>query len=62
MEVKKVMERLNQVLEDDATPFGGVARQGETLGEFLEEVGIPKCADLPTVNKALKECGIRVLS
>lgn len=51
------------LLEDDDTPTGGVAFQGETLEDFLEELANnDDCQTIQTikdVNQALIECGIK---
>ena len=52
MEVK---DFLDYKLKDDNTEFGGISYIGETLGDFIAEVGI---SDIDDVNKALKVCGI----
>ena len=52
MEVK---DFLDYKLKDDNTEFGGISYIGETLGDFVAEVGISNIDD---INKALKECGI----
>ena len=52
MEVK---DFLDYKLKDDNTEFGGISYIGETLGDFIAEVGISNIDD---INKALKECGI----
>lgn len=51
----------NQILEDDLTTGnGGVSYEGETLKDFMEEVGLPLGeTKLLDINKALKECGIK---
>lgn len=51
---------LTTVLEDDNTPQGGISYQGETLEEFLTEVGINyKDITLTEVNQLLQENGIK---
>ena len=51
----------NQILEDDlTTENGGTSYEGETLKDFMEEVGLPIGETrLSDINKALKECGIK---
>lgn len=45
-------------LEDDETDHGGVSFIGETLGDFLDDIGLfPE--SLSQLNKALAECGIK---
>ena len=58
MSNKSVSKYLNVVLEDDNTPFGGVSFHGQTLGEFLEEVGAERETNMDKVNEILKTCGI----
>lgn len=60
---------LNTVLEDDATNRGGTSFVGETLADFLSEVGkeeeIPYTFSdqwLKDVNEMLIECGIKPLA
>ena len=52
MEVK---DFLDYKLKDDNTEFGGISHIGETLEDFIAEVGISNIDD---INIALKECGI----
>ena len=47
------------VLEDDETETGGTSFCGETLGDFLESVGMKGETDLDKINLALKDCGIK---
>lgn len=51
----------NQILEDDLNnENGGISYEGETLKDFMEEVGLPlRETGLSDINKALKECGIK---
>lgn len=60
---------LNTVLEDDTTSSGGTSFVGETLADFLSEVGkeeeIPYTFSdqwLKDVNEMLIECGIKPLA
>ena len=54
------------LLEDDDTPIGGIAFQGETLEDFLEELANDgDCQTIRTikdVNKVLIECGIKPIT
>ena len=43
------------VLEEDSSPTGGIAFEGETLGDFLEDSRNISLADL---NHELMACGI----
>lgn len=45
-------------LEDDALTTGGIAHQGETLGEFMED-DIHEEDSIGKLQKSLKECGIK---
>ena len=59
---KQRKELLNYVLEDDSTPYGGVSHQGETLKEFLDEVGLIHDLCIEDINLALKSCGIKQIN
>ena len=53
-------EQFNDIiLEDDNSPFGGVAYVGQTLADFLEEVNMDNVTDINVINNALSECGIK---
>ena len=54
----KVKDFLDYELKDDNTEFGGISYIGETLGDFIAEVGISETCDIDDVNKALTVCGI----
>ena len=45
-------------LEDDNTLYGGKAFIGETLKDFLLELGAPLDSPMYKVNKMLKDCGL----
>lgn len=49
---------LNVELEDDDTSYGGKAFHGETLKDFLLEIGKPLDSPMDKVNIWLKECGL----
>ena len=49
---------LNVELEDDDTPYGGKSFIGETLKDFLLEIGQPLDSPMDKVNNWLKECGL----
>lgn len=49
---------LNVELEDDDTPYGGKAFIGETLKDFLLEIGAPLDSPMDKVNNWLRECGL----
>ena len=57
--MKKAKDFLDYELQDDKTEFGGVAFVGETLKDFIEEVGLSIDNDIKSINVALKECGIK---
>ena len=57
--MKKAKDFLDYILEDDETEFGGVAFVGETLKDFIEEVGLSMDNDIKSINVALKQCGIK---
>ena len=46
------------LLEDDDTPYGGKSFMGETLWDFLIEIGAPLDSPMYKVNYWLKDCGI----
>lgn len=48
-------------LQDDDTEKGGIEYAGETLGEFMDEVGLNEHNTFGEINNALKECGIKTL-
>lgn len=58
MSNKSVSKYLNVKLEDDNTPFGGISFIGQTLQDFLEEIGAEKETNMDNVNEMLKTCGI----
>lgn len=51
---------LNTVLTDDGTETGGTSYLGETLKDFLQEIGKPLSStdNMAKVNGWLIECGI----
>lgn len=57
----KIEKYLDVVLEDDNTPNGGVSYQGQTLREFLDEIGVGQHISVPKANKILVENGIKSL-
>lgn len=58
---EQVRRHLKDVLEDDDTPTGGTAFEGETLEHLLNEYYDENCGviTMEIVNSALKVCGIR---
>lgn len=58
----KIEDVLDVVLEEDySVMHGGVAFVGETVGDFLWDLGWPtelKITTIDELNEALKECGI----
>lgn len=58
----EVQKHINDVLEDDATPYGGTAFEGETLIDFLmstNEGDWEYPITMKQVNEYLKENGIK---
>ena len=49
----------NIILEDDDTKFGGISFVGETVLDFILEIGAYKIDTLRELNSKLKECGIK---
>ena len=49
---------LNVELDDDDTLYGGIGFMGETLKDFLLEIGEPLDSPMDKVNNWLKECGL----
>lgn len=58
MSNKSVSKYLNVKLEDDNTPFEGISFEGQTLQDFLEEIGAERETNMDKVNEMLKTCGI----
>lgn len=60
---RKIARNINydQILEDDfSIESGGISYEGETLRDFMKEVGLSLGeTKLSDINKALKECGIK---
>lgn len=46
------------LLKDDDTPYGGKAFIGETLRDFLLELGAPLDSPMNKVNNWLRGCGL----
>lgn len=49
------------ILQDDNTPYGGTAYIDETLGEFMDSIGLKGTHTMKQLNIALKDCGIQTL-
>lgn len=49
------------ILRDDNTPYGGTAYIDETLGEFMDDIGLKENNSIEQLNMALKNCGIQTL-
>ena len=49
------------ILQDDDTPYGGTAYVDETLGEFMDSIGLEGTHSMKQLNIALKDCGIKTL-
>ena len=45
-------------LRDNQSAFGGTESSTETLGEFIESIGVSPDTDMESVNLDLAECGI----
>lgn len=56
--MKTARDFQDYLLKDDATETGGIAFTGETLYDFLCDVGLDLDAPMDVVNDALEECGI----
>lgn len=57
-EIKRAKDFLDYELQDDGTNFGGINYVGETLKDFIAEVGLNEDTAMRYVNAALKQCGI----
>lgn len=49
------------ILQDDDTPYGGTAYIDETVGEFMDSIGLKGTHSMKQLNMALKDCGIKTL-
>jgi hypothetical protein len=58
MKMDTAEKYLNVELEDDVTPYGGKSFIGETLKDFLLEIGAPLDSPMDKVNLWLKDCGL----
>ena len=58
MKMDTAEKYLNVELEDDVTPYGGKAFIGETLKDFLLELGVPLDSPMNKVNNWLRGCGL----
>lgn len=55
-------ERKEILLEDDDNPLvGGLAFEGESLQDFMESVGLEPDSRVNTLQRQLRECGIKEL-
>lgn len=54
-----VLPFLTHKLEDDETETGGIAFEGETVLDYLLEMGTPEPVSLNKLNASLVECGIK---
>lgn len=59
---KLIKDVLNEVLEDDNTEYGGTSFNGETVADFMEDVGLTQEQSVKELNKVLKECGIKEIN
>ena len=48
------------LLEDDEGKTGGKSHSEETLGEFMESCYIHKKEPIFVLQKAMKDCGVRI--
>lgn len=55
---KKILE---QKLEDNGSPYGGISFAGETVKDFIEEAGLSEDITLAELNGKLNACGIKTL-
>ena len=58
-QIKRAKDFLDYELQDDGTNFGGINYVGETLKDFITEVGLSENTAMRYVNAALKQCGIK---
>lgn len=56
---KLIKDVLNVVLQDDNAEYGGTSFNGETVADFIGEIGLTQEQSVKELNKALKECGIK---
>lgn len=61
LEVLGDRDFLNIELKDDGTPEGGIAYEGETLGNFMKECRIDPDDSFIFLQRTLKENGIAPL-
>lgn len=61
LEVLGDRDFLNIELKDDGTPEGGIAYEGETLGNFMQECRIRPNDEFIFLQRTLKENGIEPL-
>lgn len=57
--IKRAKDFLDYELQDDETNFGGISYVGETLKDFIAEVGLNENTAMRYVNASLKQCGIK---
>lgn len=58
-EVKRAKDFLNHELQDAPGTTGGISFVGETLENFIKEVGMNENTAMKYVNAALKKCNIK---
>lgn len=61
-EVKRAKDFLNYELQDADGTTGGISYVGETLDNFIREVGLNENTAMKYVNAALKKCKIKPIS
>ena len=60
--MKMIKDVLNVVLEDDHSPYGGVAFEGETVNDFMQDdIMLNKNDYVSELNKILAKCGTEQL-
>ena len=52
------LDFINVQLRDNQSAFGGTESSTETLGEFIDSIGVSPDTDMESVNIDLVECGI----
>lgn len=57
--MERAKDYLDYELYDDETESGGISFIGETLKDFIEEIGISENTSIKHINDTLKQCGIK---
>ena len=50
---------LNTKLEDNGAPYGGISFPGETVLDFMEDIGLSADISIGELNGCLNMCGIK---